>query len=163
MDVQKDWTLIKSLFRDGVKSSGFFAIASTNPDGSPHVSPIGSLILYEPGHGVYADEFPAILSRNIAHNPRVCVMSVNSGKGFWLKSLIRGKFHNHPGIRLTGTAGKKRLGTEKEIHNWLKRVSVFRKFKGYDLLWRHMKYVRDIHFDDIALLSAGKMSAGLSE
>ena len=84
MDVQKDWTLIKSLFRDGVKSSGFFAIASSNPDGSPHVSPIGSLILYEPGHGVYADEFPAILSRNIAHNPRVCVMSVNSGKGFWL-------------------------------------------------------------------------------
>jgi len=39
----------------------------------------------------------------------------------------------------------------------------FRRFKGYDLLWRHMKYVRDIHFDDIALLSAGKMSAGLDE
>ena len=159
MDIEKEWDQIKRIFRDGAKSSMYFAIASTNPDGSPHVTPIGSLILYGPGYGVYADEYPAILSRNIAHNPRVCVLAVNSGKGFWLKSLIRGKFSRHPGLRLTGIAGKKRPGTQQEIQNWLNRVKVFRRFKGYDLLWRHMKYVRDIHFDGVELLSLGKMGA----
>ena len=42
-------------------------------------------------------------------------MVVNSAKGFWLKSLIMGKFYKHPGIRLTGTAGEKRLGLDKTI------------------------------------------------
>jgi hypothetical protein len=161
MDIEKDWNQIKRVLQDGIKSSGYYAIASTNPDGSPHVTPIASLILYEPGHGVYADKYSTTLSRNIARNSRVCVMAVNSGRGFWLKSLIWGKFQKHPGIRLTGTAGKKRLGTEKEIQNWLKRVKVFRRFKGYDLLWRHMKHVRDIHFDGVIVLSAGKMSEEL--
>lgn len=161
MDIDKDWHQIKALFKDSFKSSGYFAISSTNPDGSPHVTPIGSLLLHKPGHGFFADEYPALLSRNIAHNPRVCVMAVNGGRGFWLKSLIRGRFHKHPGIRLTGFAGKKRLGTEKEIQAWLKRVRIFRRFKGYDLLWRHMKHVRDIHFDGVKLISAGQMSRGL--
>ncbi len=65
MDIEKDWGLIKSICRDGMKSSSYFAIASTNPDGSPHVTPIGSLLLYEQGHGVYADEYPAALSQKI--------------------------------------------------------------------------------------------------
>jgi hypothetical protein len=161
MDIVKDWQQIKKIFNDGFKTSGHYAIASTNPDGSPHVTPIGSLILYDPGHGVYADEYPIILSRNIKHNSRVCVMAVNSGSGFWFKSLIKGKFHKHPGIRLTGIAGNKRLGTEREINNWLKRVKIFSRFKGYNKLWLNMKYVRDIHFDGAMLLSAGKMSEEL--
>jgi len=161
MEIEKDWSLIKSICKDGMRSSSFFAIASTNTDGSPHVTPIGSLLLYEPGHGVYADEYPANLSRNIANNPRICVLAVNSGIGFWLQSLIKGRFHKHPGIRLMGTAGKKRRGSDQEIQNWLHVVRPFRFFKGYDLLWRDMKYVRDIYFDKVIPLSAGQMSAGL--
>ncbi|NNG02046.1 MAG: pyridoxamine 5'-phosphate oxidase family protein [Desulfobacteraceae bacterium] len=162
MEIEKDWNLIKRLFDEGIKSSRFYAIASTNPDGSPHICPIGSLILYGPGHGVYADEFPVQLSRNIAGNPRVCVMAVNNGQVFWLKSLIQGKFSKYPGIRLFGVAGEKRPGTDREIDNWMKRVKVFRRFKGYDLLWRHIKHVRDIRFDGVRVISAGKMSRGLS-
>ncbi len=161
MDIEKDWGLIKSICKDGLRSSRYFAIASTNSDGSPHVTPIGSLLLYEPGHGVYADEYPAALSRNIAKNPRLCVLAVNSGAGFWFKSLFNGRFHKHPGIRLMGTAGKKRRGSDQEIGNWLRIVSPFRFFKGYDLLWRDMKYVRDIYFDDVRPLAVGQMTAGL--
>jgi len=161
MDIENDWLLIKSIFKDGIKSSGFFAIASTNADGSPHVTPIASLLLYEPGHGVYADEYPATLSRNIAQNPRLSVLAVNSGNGFWFKSLIRGKFHKHPGLRLMGSAGKKRRGTDQEIQNWLRIVKPFRFFRGYELLWKNMKYVRDIYFDDVLPLAAGQMSQGL--
>ena len=161
MDIEKDWHLIKSICKDGIKTSSHFAIASTNPDGSPHVTPIGSLLLYEPGHGVYADEYPTTLSRNMARNPRICILVVNSGMGFWFKSLIRGRFHKHPGIRLMGTAGKKRLGSDQEIQNWLRIVKPFRYFRGYNLLWRNMKYVRDIYFDGVKPLYAGQMSAGL--
>jgi len=75
--------------------------------------------------------------------------------------LIKGKFLKHPGIRLMGTAGKKRKGTDQEIQNWLRIVKPFRFFKGYDLLWRDMKYVRDIYFDEAMPLSAGEMSAEL--
>lgn len=73
-------------------------------------------------------------------------------------SLLKGRFTQPPGLRLYGTVGEKRPGTEEEIGNWLKRVKIFRRLKGYDLLWRNMKYVRDIRFDQVRVLSMGKMS-----
>ncbi len=48
MDIQKDWPQIKRIFYTGFKTSGYFTVASTGPDGSPHLTPIGSLILYGP-------------------------------------------------------------------------------------------------------------------
>jgi len=162
MDIHNDWNRIKRIFNDGAKSNFYFSVASTNTDGSPHVTPIGSLMLYEPGRGVYLDELPVRLSRNIGHNPRVCVMAVNGGTGFWFSSLIRGRFNRHVGLRLTGTAGGRRPGTQAEIDRWLRRVSLFRWTKGYDRLWRGMKMVRDITFDGVMPVTGGRMSAGLN-
>ena len=158
MDVIQDWQLVRRIFYDGMRTGGYCAVASTNPDNTAHVTPIGSLILYEPGHGVYADEFPVQLSRNIARNPRVSVMSVNFSKGFWFKSLLMGKFSKPPAIRLYGTAGNRRPGTDREINNWLKRVRMFRRLKGYALLWRDMRHFRDIYFDRAKVVATGEMS-----
>jgi predicted pyridoxine 5'-phosphate oxidase superfamily flavin-nucleotide-binding protein len=43
MDLDKDWKLIKKVFQQATDSSGYHALASVNTDGSPHITPTGSL------------------------------------------------------------------------------------------------------------------------
>lgn len=158
MDIITDWEEIRKIFNTAGKTSKYFSIATTASDGTPHISPIGSLFLDKPCRGIFVDEYPMIMARNLDKNPRVCVMAVNTGFGFWLKSLFKGKFSSMPAIRLTGIAGKRRAGTKEEIGQWLHRVKHFRKFKGYELLWKHMKHVREINFDSAIPISVGQMS-----
>ena len=106
MQITGDWKDIKSLFNRAFNSSFHYALATVNENGEPHVTPIGSLILREPGHGVYFEEFPRQLSRNLQHNKEVCVLAVNSSRWFWIKSLFSGRFASPPAIRLYGTVGK---------------------------------------------------------
>ena len=115
MRIDGQWKEIKELFRQSFKSSFHYAIATVNGDGEPHVTPIGSLILGEPGRGLYFEEFPTQLPRNLQNNKRVCVLAVNSSRWFWIKSLVGGKFAGPPAVRLYGTVGEVREATEKEI------------------------------------------------
>jgi len=48
---ERDWSLIRRVHREAFRSSLHFAIASADPEGRPHVTPIGSLLLGPP-HGV---------------------------------------------------------------------------------------------------------------
>ena len=57
MDIAEHWKDVKALFKESFKSSFHYAIATVNEDGEPHVTPIGSLILGKPGHGLYFEEF----------------------------------------------------------------------------------------------------------
>ena len=161
MDIQKDWQEIRSIVNDAYKASRYFAFASVNPDGAPHVTPIGSLVLYDKCLGIYSEEYPQKMPVNFKQNQRVCVMAINNGIVFWLKSVIKGKFPSFPGIRLTGVVGERRKGTREEIDGWLRRVKIFKRFKGYHLLWKNMKYVREIHFDGVLPVRAGRMSSHL--
>ena len=99
-------------------------------------------------------------SKNLDRDPRVTFMAVNSGLGFWIKSLFNGRFSNMPAIRLMGKAGKRRKGTDGEIANWMKRVRVFKHLKGHDILWKDIKYVRDIYFNAFEFVKMGKMTRG---
>ena len=158
MLLKENWKVIKRLFNRSFNSSFHYALASVNEHGEPHVTPIGSLMLHEPGHGVYFEEFTRQLTRNFQHNKEVCVLAVNSSRWFWIKSLFNGRFASPPAIRLYGTVGKVREATEKEISLWRHRVRWTRISKGYTLMWKNMKMVRDINFSRVEPVNMGTMT-----
>ena len=163
MELHRNWNDIKSVFNDSFKSSVHFAIATVGQQGEPHVTPIGSLILTNPGYGFYFEKYTRQLPCNLALNNRVCVLAVNSSRWFWLKSLAKGRFGIPPAIRLQGRVKHLRPATDHEISLWQKRVHQLRFTKGHMLMWRNMDMVRDIEFDCIEPVHIGKMTNGLWE
>ena len=146
MEIDNHWQTIRSIFKEAFKTSQHYALATINEDGTPHVTPIGSLILRKDKTGFFFEEFPAKMPENFSHNKRVCVLAINAGKLYWFKSLLSGRCAKPPGVRLMGTVGEKRKATETEIAAWHKRVRFAKGFKGYNFLWKNMAWVRDIHF-----------------
>ncbi len=118
MQLKENWMDIKRLFGQAFKSSFHYALATVNENGEPHVTPIGSLILFDPGHGYYFEEFPRQLPLNLRQNKQVCVLAVNSSRWFWVKSLFGSRFASLPAIRLYGTVGEAREATENEVESW---------------------------------------------
>ncbi len=155
------WPQIKQLFRDSFKSSLHFSIATVDERGAPHISPIGSLLLGEPGQGIYFEEFSQALRRHIQHNPNICVLAVNSDKWFWIKSLIHGRFGAAPALRLYGRAGAARPANAQEIDLWQRRVQLLRFSQGHKNLWANMRQVRELHFDRMQAVNLGRMTAKL--
>ena len=156
MEIGKHWRTIQMVFQESLGSSMHYAVATVNEDGSPHVTPIGALFLRENKTGFYFDEFPVSMSRKLERNPWVCILAVNSNPTFWQKSLLAGKFETPPAVRLKGFAGKKREGTKEEIAMWQNHVKLARGTKGYDLMWKNMRMVRDIYFDSFEPVSCGE-------
>ena len=158
---QAKWKMIKKLFLKASFSSMHYSIATTNSDGTPHVTPIGSLFLTELCKGFYFEEYAYRLKRNMEHNSRVCVLAVNSSKIYWLRSIIKGSFSAPFSIRLMGTAEKRRDATQWEYDRLDKMIGRLKWSRGYRLLWNNLKIVRDINFHSFEPVRAGKMSAHL--
>jgi uncharacterized protein len=161
MEIGEHWETIRKVFDEGFSSCFHFAVATVCKDGTPHITPIGSLVLKDDYTGFYCEDFPSRLPENLKHNPRVCIMAVNADKVFWGRALVEGKFHSAPGIRLYGTAGIAREGTREEIEMWQKRVAFTRAMKGYKIMWENMHVVRDIKFDSFEPLYLREMTDGL--
>ena len=161
MEIVNHWQTIQEVFKDSLASSMHYAIATVNKDGSPHVTPMGALFVREDKTGFYFDEFPVNMSRNLERNPRVCILAVNSNPTFWQKSLLAGKFETPPAVRLMGSVGKKREATEEESAKWQNHVKIARGTKGYDIMWKNMRTVRDIHFDSFEPVLLGEMTQDL--
>jgi len=159
----RNWELAKKIYIRSVRSTMYCSVATIGTDGEPHISPIGSLFLTEPGKGYYFEEYLPVMRKNLEKDGRICVMAVNAGMFFWLSSLRKGRFASMPGIRLYGrVAAKRREATEEELHQWFSVIKKLKHFRGYDLLWGNMKYVRDVEFYSMGQLTVGKMTAGLS-
>lgn len=158
MDLITNWKDIKCLFKKSFKSSFHFALATVTENGEPHVTPIGSLILGEPGHGFYFERFTQQLPRNFASNKQICVLAVNSNRWFWLKSLLSGRFTTPPAVRLHGVVGDLRDATDTEIALWQNRVKRVSFSKGHAIMWRSMSMVRDIEFTRIEPVHIGEMT-----
>jgi hypothetical protein len=163
MEIGEHWKTIQAIFRESQNSSMHFAVATVSEEGAPHVAPIGALFLREDKTGFYFDEFPVNMSKNMERNPRVCILAVNSDFAFWQKSLFAGRFVTPPAVRLMGSVGQKREGTEEEIAMWQNHVKAAQRTKGYELMWKNMRMVRDIHFDSFEPVSCGEMTQGLWE
>ncbi len=152
------WETMRKIFNDAFNSSFHYAIATVNKDGSPHVTPIGSLMLGENRKGFYFEGYVSALSRNLQHNKHVCVLAVNSGKWSLLKSFFLGRITTPPGVRLMGTATERREATEREMDLFKGRFRMYRMFKGYDLVWGNLRYVREIHFDAYEPVRIGELT-----
>lgn len=155
---QIDWDSTRDVFRRGFRSSLHCAMASVGPDGAPHVTPIGSVLLTEPGRGIFFDMFTSDLSYNLDNDPQVCVMAVDSGRRFWLTALTRGRFSKAPAVRLSGTAGPRREATPQEQARFLRRVRPASRLRGHQLLWSNLAMVRDLEFEDAEPVNLGAMT-----
>ena len=148
-------------------SFGHYAVATVGEDGIPNVAPIGSLCLRDDGTGFYFEVFVNQTTQNIKHNPNICIVLTNGAKGFWARSLFLGRFRKPCGVKLHGkVVGDRRAATEEEIQMFRKTIRWFKIFRGYDLLWKDFKYVRDIEFnrcDPINLGIMGNSNWDLSE
>ena len=154
MDLHKDWPEIRRVFARAYFSS----IATVDPDGRPHVTPIGSLLLHEqPGRGFYFERFTANLPRHLDRDSRLCALAVDMRLSKWLRALIRGAFTTAPGLRLAGTAIHRRPATEREVELFRRRVRPALWTRGGKLLWDGMADGREVHFDRVLPLRIGRM------
>jgi len=161
MEIGKHWKTIQMLFEESYMSSLHYAIATVNEDGSPRVTPIAALFLRENQTGFYFEEYSVHMARNLNRNPRICILAVNSEKSFWIDCLVAGKCEAPPSVRLMGTVGERREATEAEIMMWQNRVAFARGMKGYNLIWKDLRRVRDIVFDSYEPVLLGEMTKGL--
>ncbi len=152
------WDRIRKIFRDAFQSSFHFSIATINDDGSPHVTPIGSLILREDLTGFYFEAYAAGLSRNLKRDPRVCIMAVNTAKWPMIRSFFLGRFVSPPGVRIMGIAGERREATPEEQERFRRLVRKYRMFKAHDVLWSRLMHVRDIRFHAYEPIRIGEMT-----
>jgi hypothetical protein len=148
------WPQVRQMFAGPTTK----VIASVNADGSPHVTPIGTLTLRHDCTGYYLERFPTHLPENVERDERICVYAGHSGLLTWLRHLMRGRFDRPVAIRLIGRAGARRPSTEEERERFLRQVRLFRWTRGHDLLWGNLQYARDLVFDDYVPIQAGQMT-----
>ncbi|MEW6736805.1 MAG: pyridoxamine 5'-phosphate oxidase family protein [Acidobacteriota bacterium] len=161
MRPDEHWNTIRKVVSQSFQSSLHFGFATVNIDGTPHITPIGSLILnHNEPKGYYFELFTAKMPRNLERNKRVCIVAVNSGKWFWIKSLFFGRFATPPAVRLMGTIGELREATQLESEMFRRRIRNLRWFKGYYLLWEKLTMVREIEFDSFEPVYLGQMTRG---
>lgn len=146
LDFAAHWPTIKRVVEVGQASTIYCSIASLNADGSPTITPIGTVFLRDDCTGYFFDQYTQALARNVAQNPHVCLMAINAGRWFWLKSLLFGRFASPPGVRLYGTMGARRPATSDELARIARRVNPSRWLKGSRALWSDFTHVRDLHF-----------------
>lgn len=157
---QDSWPATRELWRRALTTSLAVAVATTNPDGSPHVSPIGSLVLgRDPGTAVLFELFSRQMGQNLDRDPRVTVLAVDSSLRRFVGGLWRGRFERAVATRLTGTAGPRRWATDDEIARFRRRVRPLRPLKGHDLLWGWQRvHARDLHLDVEVPVRLGAMT-----
>jgi uncharacterized protein len=161
MDSVTAWPAVRALVNRTFLSSLHFAFATVNPDGTPHVTPIGSLMLAaDRPEGVFFEVFSTQMVRNLEERPRVCILAVNSSAAVWLLALLRGRFVTPPAARLLGTVGPRREATAAELARWRRRTRGLWRLQGGRSLWGQLRYARTIHFDAVEPVHLGKMTRG---
>lgn len=146
--IKDRWQKIKKTLEEAQASTIYCSIATINPDGTPHITPVGTVFLKDDQTGYFFDHYAKSLGSNIDQNPNICIMAVNAGRIYWLRSLLKGSFISSPGVRLYGKAGPLRPATPEEIAKIEKRVKPTQWLKGARTLWSGFTHVRDIEFSD---------------
>jgi uncharacterized protein len=142
----RQWDVVRDVVR---RSTGPLAIASADADGGPTITPIGTVFLRDNCTGFYFDQYTERLAESLDCNPRVCVLAVDSGSVFWLRSLLAGRFRRAIGVRLYGTSGPRRPATVEEFDAVQRRVRLSQLSRGGRALWSDFSHVRDLTFTGI--------------
>jgi hypothetical protein len=161
MELITEWNKIRKHFNKSFSSNFHVSVASVDLENNPTVTPIGSMFLNDNQTGFYFEKFPSKLPKHANSNPNICILAVNSGRFFWIKSLFKGVFYDYPGIKLYGVLGQKRRATQKEINRLNRRMKVTNGLKGNTYLWKKMEYVREIKFIRAEKINIGKMTEKL--
>jgi hypothetical protein len=161
MDLQQHWPQVLDVLRSGKKSSKHFAIATVDPSGNPHVTPIGHAFFRDDMTGYYFDAYSRAMPNNFEHNPRICLMAVNSGTWFWLNALRHARFDTAPAVRLFGEVGAQRDATAHERHTLQQSIRLTRGLPGHKLLWGSLTRVRDMTFSSFSPAEYPVMCEGL--
>lgn len=161
MELITEWNKIRKHFNKSFSSNFHVSVASVDLENNPTVTPIGSMFLNDNQTGVYFEKFPSKLPKHTKSNPNICILAVNSGRFFWIKSLFKGVFSDYPGIKLYGVLGEKRRATQKEINRLNRRMKITNGLKGNTYLWKKMEYVREINFTRAEKINIGKMTTNL--
>ncbi|WP_438711371.1 hypothetical protein ACSTS3_00470 [Aquimarina muelleri] len=161
MDLHANWNKIRQHFNRSFKSNFHVSIASVDVNNNPTVTPIGSLFLNNDQTGFYFEKFPSKLPEHARINKNICVLGVNSGTLFWIKSLFKEKFSKYPAIKLYGELGERKKATDKEINRLNRRMKATNGLKGNTYLWGSMEYIREIQFIKAEKINLGKMTSEL--
>lgn len=150
------------LFREKVKPlfSGavFCSVATVSDAGIPHVSPIGSVVLTDETKGWFFQKFTKSIPKNTEQCEYATIMAVNDGKWFWLKSVLKGQFKKPPAMRVLVKLGQLRPATEKEAEKFQRRVGIFKRTKGYAMMWQQMAQIREFEILEYKPVFIGKMT-----
>jgi uncharacterized protein len=157
------WRQVRATVSRAQRSSLHCSIGSISPDGQPHVSPIGSVHLGEPGRGVYLDVFNVQLGRNLEHDPHLTLLAVDSSLTTWLRALVKGRFPTAPGVRLVGTAAEARPATQAEIERFQRAVRTTLWTKGGRAMFGRTSHIRarDLTFTDVLPVRIGTLTKHL--
>lgn len=161
MNIQDNWNKIRSHFNKSFNSNFHVSIASIDSNQMPTVTPIGTLFLNKDQKGFYFEKYPQKLAKSAKENKNICVLAVNSGTLFWLKSLYKFEFKSYPAVKLYGELGNLREATEIELKRLQKRMKVTNWTKGNHYLWGDMNTVREINFTKAEKINIGKMTQNL--
>ncbi len=145
---------IKPLFSQAV----FCSIATVSDAGRPHVTPIGSVILKDKSSGWFFQKFTKNIPQNAEHCEYATIMAVNAGRWYWLTSVLKGRFKKPPAMRLLVKLGQLRPATEFEGEKFQRRVGIFKRTKGYDMMWKAMSDIREFEIIEYKPVFIGKMT-----
>jgi uncharacterized protein len=157
----RHWPDIRRVVEVGQRSSLYCSIGTVDADGAPNVTPIGTVFLNSTPSGFFFDQYTTKLAAALSLNSAVCLLAVDSRRIFWLRSLLMGRFHSPPGVRLYGTAGPLRRATEAEWQRIEARVRSAKRLKGGRQLWSSFTHVRELTFSSFRPVSYPVMMEGL--
>jgi uncharacterized protein len=163
MDLEKNWPQVLRILNDAKRTCKHFAIATVDPNGNPHVTPIGHAFFRDDMTGFYFDAYSRAMPRHFAANNRICLMAVNSSSWFWLRSLVAARFATPPGIRIFGTVSEQRDATQAEVQRLSASIRTTQRLRGHNLLWGSLNRVRDMRFTSLLPVEYPVMCDGLWE
>ena len=161
MDIQQHWPAILRVLHASKRSGRYFSIATVTPEGNPHVTPIGHAFFREDMTGYYFDAYSQAMPKNLAHNPRICLMAVCTSTRLWLPALLKARFSAPPGVRLFGEVSAPRAATQAEQTELADSIRLTRALRGHQLLWGDLQRVRDMRFDGFSEVRYPVMCEGL--
>jgi len=161
LDISTHWNDIRRHFNRSFSTNFHVSMASLDADGTPRNTPIGSLFLDREPKGFYFEKYPSTLPGNAQDHPEICVLAVNSGLWFWLRSLFNNRFAVYPAVRLYGKLGDARPPEAQELNRLSRRMRATRLLPGNKTLWGDMNRVRDITFDRAEYIQLGLMTQDL--
>lgn len=156
LSLRERWPQIRAVWR----SAPFGAFASLAADGSPQVTPIGSVYLHptEP-RGYYHPVLSQRLRKNLADQSRFELLFVDGRIWNWGLSIVRGRMDQPLAVRVAGHAlGERRALTAQEAERWERRMRFVRWTRGYELLWKDVRFVQELAFDRLVAVRFGAMS-----